>query len=76
MCKSDICNLTNDKFKQFYLKSYKKHEQNDSHILLREPIDHSYNPAKGVDEKHMDEILYKIRNCYYSIIKYGEYIEK
>ena len=59
-------------FQQFY-KKFKKKRENDKgfNILIREPFDHSYNPANEVFPEYIDKIQKQFREIYLNILENG-----
>ena len=51
---------------------YKKCDDPDNALLIREPFDHTYNPCKSVSPDKLDEIQEKFRKIYINILEKGE----
>lgn len=59
-------------FQSFYKKFQKKGEKDRGfNILIREPFDHSYNPANEVLPEYIDKIQKQFREIYFSILENG-----
>ena len=57
---------------EFVKLVYKKCDDPDNALLIREPFDHTYNPCKSVSPDKLDEIQEKFRKIYINILEKGE----
>ena len=57
------------KGKKFFQKVIEKYSYNN--IYIREPFDHTYNPAKSVTNEKMDFIIKQFKNIYFQIVNNG-----
>ena len=64
-----VKNKSNDEFVKCV---FKKCDDLDDTLLIREPFDHTYNPCKSVPHEKLDEIQEKFRNIFINIFEKGE----
>ena len=61
-------NKSNDEFNKYF---FKKCEDEEELLLIREPFDHTYNPCKTVSKEKLDEIKKIFREIYINILEKG-----
>ena len=60
---------TKDEFDRFF---FKKCDDEEDKLLIREPFDHTYNPCKTVSMENLEEIKKVFRQIYINILEKGE----
>ena len=67
--KNDLKNFDFDQKYSMIVKNLLK----KGDFLIREPFDHTYNPAQTMVRKDTEEFVERLKNLYFQLIENGEY---